>query len=125
MNNVILMGRICNDLDLRKCGDESYGLNFSLAVNRGYQNADGVEVVDFLPCVIFGGGAKALATFAEKGCRVLINGQLQMNTWLDEDDNKHTTYRVNIDKFNIIDFAKKEEKVEDKPLKAKNSKHKK
>lgn len=122
MNKIVLMGRLVQDIELEdyetKNGDIAY-CNFTLAVNRSYRNAEGEYVVDFIDCCCFGGGCKVLESFATKGARILVVGSLQQNIWIDENENKHVKYKVNVDNINIIDFPKKEEKVEeDKPMKS-------
>ena len=49
MNNVVLVGRLTKDPELRYVGEKNNALtNFSLAVDRGYKNSQGESKVDFI-----------------------------------------------------------------------------
>ncbi len=55
MNNVVLVGRITKDPELRYVGEKNNALtNFSLAVDRGYKNLQGENKVDFINIEIWG-----------------------------------------------------------------------
>lgn len=65
INNVVLVGRITRDPELR------YTLKivvatFSLAVNRQFKNANGEREADFINCVIWRQQAENLANWAKK-----------------------------------------------------------
>lgn len=55
MNNVVLVGRLTKDPELRYVGEKNNALtNFSLAVDRGYKNSQGESKVDFINIEIWG-----------------------------------------------------------------------
>ena len=59
MNNVNLVGRIATDLELKEAGFGKY-VNFSLAINKGKENAT------FIPVTAFNKVAENLVQFQKK-----------------------------------------------------------
>ena len=50
INNVVLVGRITRDLDLRYTTSNKAAVNFTLAVNRNFKNEKGELPADFIGC---------------------------------------------------------------------------
>ena len=75
LNQAILIGYICNDLELQYAGNEKTYLRFTLAVNRG-----GDKGTDFIDCTCFGKTAENTAKYQGKGSLVGVAGRIQTNT---------------------------------------------
>ena len=55
MNKVVLMGRLCNDPELRYAGEKNSPVtNFTIAVNRDYNYNEGMYDADFIECEFWG-----------------------------------------------------------------------
>ena len=54
INNVVLVGRITRDVELRMSDSGKAYTNFSLAVNRAFKGQDGKQQADFINCIVFG-----------------------------------------------------------------------
>lgn len=67
INNVVLVGRLTKDPDLRYTGSGSAVATFTLAVNRNFTNSEGNREADFINCVIWRKPAETLANYAKKG----------------------------------------------------------
>lgn len=52
INNVVLVGRLTKDPDLRYTGSGTPVASFTLAVKRDFKNASGEQEADFINCVI-------------------------------------------------------------------------
>ena len=52
INNVVLVGRLTKDADLRYTSNGTAVATFSLAVNRQFTNQKGERDADFINCVI-------------------------------------------------------------------------
>lgn len=66
MNNVVLVGRLTKDPELRYVGEKNNALtNFSLAVDRGYKNSQGESKVDFINIEIWEGKLKFLYLYGK------------------------------------------------------------
>lgn len=110
MNNVILIGRLTNDLELKEVG-ESKVINFSLAVPRSYKNKDGEVDTDFINCSIWNASAENMKEFCKKGDLLAVEGSLQTSTY-EKDEVKHYKTEVRVDRVRFLP-QKKVEVVED------------
>lgn len=95
-NNVTLMGRIANDLELTKTKNDKDVLNFTVAVNDGYGEN---ESVNFFNCVAWNKTAVSLAGNKKKGELILVNGKLSTDQY-EKDGQKRTVTKVIA--FNVV-----------------------
>ena len=63
INNVVLVGRLTKDPDLRYTASGTAVATFTLAVNRNFTNQSGNREADFINCVIWRKSAETLANF--------------------------------------------------------------
>lgn len=103
INNVVLVGRLTKDVDLRYTGNDTAVGNFTLAIERPYTNGQGERESDFINCVIWRGKAENLANFTAKGSLIGITGSIQTRTY--EHEQKGTVYitEVNADNFQLLE----------------------
>ena len=120
MNNINLVGRIVQELDLNKHNDKSY-VKFTLAVSR-YN-----DEVDFIDCIAWEQTAENLVKYMSKGSRIGVEGRLQIGSYESTQViNKETKESVKIKTADVIAHqvhfleSKKEEEArtqtEEKPL---------
>src|SRR5882672_10020785 len=85
-NQVILMGNLTRDPELRQTPNGQNVCSFSLALNRSYKGADGnwQEATDFVDCVAWGPLGERVAQYLTKGRPALVNGRLQSSSWEDK-----------------------------------------
>lgn len=98
MNNIILIGRIANDLELKEVG-EGKVVNFSIAVNKGVKNAEGNYEADFFQVVSWNNTAENLVKFCKKGDQIAVSGRLQNRSY--DTDNGFKRYVTEIVANNI------------------------
>ena len=94
-NQVILMGNLTRDPELRNTPSGQSVCNFGLALNRSYKNADGewVEATDFVDIVAWGPLGERVAQYLTKGRPALVNGRLQSRSW-EQDGQKRSKLEV-------------------------------
>lgn len=94
-NQVILMGNLTRDPELRTTPNGTSVCGFSLALNRSYKNADGdwQEATDFIDVVAWGALGERVAQYLSKGRAALVNGRLQQRTW-EQDGQKRSKVEV-------------------------------
>lgn len=94
-NQVILMGNLTRDPDLRQIPSGQSVCSFSLALNRSYKGQDGewVEATDFVDVVAWGPLGERVAQYVTKGRPVLVNGRLQSRQW-EQDGQKRNKLEV-------------------------------
>lgn len=93
MNKVILMGRVCKDIDARGDGNNMVA-RYSLAVDRRFKNKDGEYDTDFINIVAFGKSAEFAEKYFAKGTKVVITGRIQTGSYTNKDGQKVYTTDV-------------------------------
>jgi single-strand DNA-binding protein len=85
-NQVILMGNLTRDPELRTTPNGATVCSFSLALNRSYKNAEGnwTEATDFIDIVAWGPLGERVAQYLTKGRPALVSGRLQSLSWEQE-----------------------------------------
>lgn len=85
-NQVILMGNLTRDPELRSTQGGQSVCNFSLALNRSYKGANGEwqEATDYIDVIAWGPLGERVSQYLSKGRPVLVNGRLQNRTWEQE-----------------------------------------
>lgn len=105
MNNVMLVGRIANDFEVKKLESGKEVTTISLAVNRSFKNADGIYETDFINCVLWEGLAVNINEYCHKGDMIGVRGRLQTNTY-EKDEIKHKVLDVIVEKITFISSKK-------------------
>ena len=93
INNVVLVGRMTRDAELRYTPSNVAVATFSLAVNRNFKGANGERETDFINCVIWRQQAENLANWAKKGALIGITGRIQTRNY----ENQCSTSVRNVD----------------------------
>lgn len=91
LNNVILMGRLTKDIELRQTQSETPVCSFTVAVDSGYGDN---KKTDFINCVAWGGTANFLSQYFGKGQMVALVGRISTRTWDGEDGKKNYVTEV-------------------------------
>lgn len=108
MNKVILLGNICNDLELKENG-EFKTINFNLAVQRKFKNKDGQYESDFIRIVAFNNTATFIKQYFNKGSKIVIEGRIQTRNYDDTNGIKH--YVTEVIAENVEFAGSKQEKT--------------
>jgi len=85
-NQVILMGNLTRDPELRSTSTGQNVCNFSLALNRSYKDGSGnwQEATDYIDVIAWGPLGERVQQYVTKGRPVLVTGRLQNRTWEQE-----------------------------------------
>ena len=105
MNNVILMGRLTRDPELKYANNGTAFCRFTVAVNRDFNR----EEADFINCLAFKKTAETIAEWLGKGRRIALQGRIQTGNYENKNGDKVNTFEVVVDKFEFVDSAKGEE----------------
>ena len=81
VNQVVLIGRLTQDLEIKSTTSGKEVLNFSVAVNRNFKNQSGQYDADFINCVAFGQTAKFMSQYLGKGRLVSVTGRIQTRNY--------------------------------------------
>ena len=94
LNQIVLMGRLTRDVELRYTQSGTPVASFTLAVDRDYKDADGNRGVDFIDIVAWRQGGEFAANNFAKGQQVAVAGRLQMRSYTDKNGNSRTEAEV-------------------------------
>ena len=108
LNHITVMGRICNDIELRRTGSGTAVASFTLAVDRDFKN-NGEKETDFIECVAWRHTGEFVNTYFKKGSMAVVSGRLQIRSWTDKDGNKRKTAEVVAENVYFGDSKNKEE----------------
>lgn len=103
INNVVLVGRIVHDPELRYTPQNTAVATFTLAVNRRFKNAQGEREADFINCVIWRHPAENLANWAKKGTLVGITGSIQVRNYENKEGQRVYVTEVLADNFQMLE----------------------
>lgn len=105
INNVVLVGRIVRDPELRYTPQNTAVATFTLAVNRRFKNVKGEREADFINCVIWRQSAENLANWAKKGALVGITGSIQVRNYENKEGQHVYVTEVLADNFQMLESS--------------------
>lgn len=85
-NKAVLMGRICNELELKTIQGGISVLSFRLAVDRSYQPKGEERKADFFNIVAWRSTAEFISRYFGKGRMILVEGELQTRQYIDRNN---------------------------------------
>ena len=93
MNQVVLMGRLTRDPEVRyTSGEKAMAVaRYTLAVDR---RGKGERNADFIPCVAFDKAAEFAEKYFRQGMRVLVSGHIQTGSYTNREGQKVYTTNV-------------------------------
>ena len=107
LNKVMLMGRICKDLEIKIVGNQMSFLSFTVAVNQKYTKPGEEKKTDFLNCKAFSKTAENIAKFFRKGSLIIVSGRIQTGSY-EKDGQKIYTTDIMVDEFEFTGEKKDE-----------------
>lgn len=94
LNDVVLMGRLTRDPELRHTAGGKSVCSFSLAVDRDFKGPNGERETDFIDIVTWSHTAEFAARYLGKGRMAVVKGRLQIREWTDKEGNKRRNAEV-------------------------------
>ena len=106
INNVVLVGRLTRDPELKFTNNGSAVATFNLAVNRNFTNQSGEREADFVNCVIWRKPAETLANYAKKGTLLGVVGRIQTRNYENQQGQRVYVTEVVCDNFQLLEPKK-------------------
>ncbi len=104
VNNVVLVGRLVRDVDLRQTSTGKMMTYFTLAVNRNFKRE---QAADFIGCVAFDKKAENMARFLSKGSLITVEGRISTRNFQGNDGK--TVYVTEVVASNITFLESKKQ----------------
>jgi single-strand DNA-binding protein len=108
LNNVILMGRIVADPELKSTDGGKDYTKFKIAVNRYTKDKEHPEA-DFVPIAVFGQTATTVCNYFKKGDPIIIEGSLRIKNYEDKEGNKRSFTEVIANRIEFVPKTKSKE----------------
>lgn len=104
VNQVIIMGNLTRDPELRQTPSGQSVVSFSLALNRSYKDQSGEwqEATDYIDVSAWGPLAERVSQYMTKGRRCLVQGRLQSRSW-EQDGQKRSKVDVLANDVTFLD----------------------
>ncbi len=103
INNVVLVGRMTRDAELRYTPQNQAVATFNLAVNHNFKNQSGEREADFINIVIWRQQAENLANWTKKGSLIGITGRIQTRNYENQQGQRVYVTEVVADSFQILE----------------------
>lgn len=113
INNVVIVGRLTRDADLRYTGSGIAVGSFTVAVERPFTNAQGERETDFINCVVWKKPAENLANFTRKGSLIAVAGRIQTRNYTNNEGRKVYITEVVAENIQYLDSKKTNESRSD------------
>lgn len=94
LNVIAIMGRLSRDPELRQTTTGKNVASFTIACSRGRKDANGKDLVDWIPVVAWEHTAEFVCKYFEKGSLIAIDGRLQSRTYKDRDGNNRIAIEI-------------------------------
>ncbi len=102
INNVVLVGRMTRDAELRYTPSNQAVATFTLAVNRNFKNQNGEREADFINVVIWRQQAENLANWAKKGALIGVTGRIQTRSYDNQQGQRVYVTEVVAESFQLL-----------------------
>ena len=117
MNNVVLIGRLTRDPELRYLPNtNTANCTFTLAVDKGLSKdkkqeyeQKGWATADFINIAVWGKMAEVVNNFVGKGNLIAINGRLSVRNYEDKQGNKRTWTEVVASNVDFIEWKDRDQ----------------
>ena len=105
-NKVILVGNLTRDVELKYTPSGTAIGKFGLATNRTYKDSmsgQNKQEVMFIDITVFGRSAEVANQYLSKGKKVLVEGRLVFDQWVDASGNKRSKHSIVAEKVQFMD----------------------
>ena len=98
INNVVLMGRLVADPELRTTQSGVNVASFTVAVDRDFGGRDGAErQTDFFDCAAWRQTGEFVSKYFQKGRMIVVSGRMQSRKYQDREGNNRTAWEIQAD----------------------------
>ena len=102
MNNVVLVGRLTRDPELRTTPSGMAVTRFTIAVSQNFTNKNGERGADFINCSAWGRQADNISKYCRKGSLVSAEGRIRTSSYDAQDGTKRYTTEVVCETVNFL-----------------------
>lgn len=94
LNNIVIMGRLTRDPDLRRTQSGVAVASFALACERDFAPQGADKETDFIDVCAWRYTAEFVEKYFSKGQMAVVTGRLQIRNWEDKEGNKRRSAEI-------------------------------
>ena len=103
-NKIILVGNLTRDIELRYSQAGMGIANTAIATSHKFtQNGEKKEEVCFVDITFFGRSAEVANQYLRKGSKILVEGRLKLDSWVDQNGQKRSKHSVVVETMKMLD----------------------
>lgn len=103
-NKVILVGNLTRDIELRYSQGGMGIAKTAIATSRKFtSNGEKKEEVCFVDITFFGRSAEVSNQYLRKGSKILVEGRLNFEQWVDQNGQKRSKHSVTVETMQMLD----------------------
>lgn len=102
MNNVVLVGRLTRDPEVRYTPAGAQITSFTIAVDRDFQTRNGERQTDFLDIQVWNKQAESCAKYLSKGKMVSVQGSIRTESYTDRNGVQRRAWRINANRVQFL-----------------------
>ena len=106
MNKVIMSGNLTKDMEVMVTKNDVNIGKFTVAVDEGYGENRNTK---YYTVVLFGKRVEALQKYLLKGTKVIIDGQIDYKSILDDEENWKNYFQIIANDIDIVKFVEVQE----------------
>lgn len=103
-NKTIMIGNLTKDIDMRITQNGAALAKSSIATSYKYKNKDGSnkEETCFIDFNIFGRSAEVANQYLKKGSKVMLEGRLVFEQWIDDKGNNRNKHSLRVETLKML-----------------------
>ena len=94
LNNIVIMGRLTRDPELRRTSSGVAVASFTLACERDFAAQGADKETDFVDIVAWRSTAEFVSKYFTEGRMAVVSGRLQIRNWQDKEGNKRRSAEI-------------------------------
>ena len=103
-NKIILVGNLTRDIELRYSQGGMGIAKTAIATSRKFtSNGEKKEEVCFVDITFFGRSAEVANQYLRKGSKILVEGRLSFEQWVDQNGQKRSKHSVIVETMQMLD----------------------
>ncbi|WP_345993593.1 single-stranded DNA-binding protein [Sulfurimonas sp. HSL-1716] len=103
-NKIILVGNLTRDIELRYSQTGMGIAKSAIATSRKFSaNGEKKEEVCFVDITFFGRSAEVANQYLRKGSKILVEGRLTFEQWVDQNGQKRSKHSVTVETMQMLD----------------------
>lgn len=106
-NKVVLVGNLTRDIEIRSTSSGMMIGATAIAVTRKFSDTNGEkrEETCFIDITFFARLAEIANLYLRKGSKVLIEGRLKQENWVDQNGNKRSKHSITVENMEMLGNA--------------------